>query len=374
MTFSSLISGTIPHNNKYSSRQGVPVSRIIQHHFAGFSDGRLRSATEQASSHYVIYNDGSIWGLVPEEFRAWTSGSFEADAPAITYEVQNSSLQINGNDNDAGSWAVSPAAYNAIVRLTADIARRHGFGAVTPTNYQGHRQWYPTACPGGYLWARMDNTRSLANKALTGAVAPAATPATPPTKGKTVWQLADEVLAGHHGSGDARKASLGAQYDAVQAEVNRRLGAGTAAPKVKTISQLADEVIAGKHGTGAARQKSLGNQYTAVQNEINRRLGGGGVAPQGVNISALADRVLRGEFGSGDARVKALGKNYAAVQAEVNRRLGGGKAASAPKRVVNISALADAVIRGEYGSGEDRKRRLGANYAAVQAEVNRRYS
>lgn len=372
MTFSSLISGTIPHNNKFSSRQGVPVSRVIQHHFAGTSDGRLRSATEQASSHYVIYSDGSIWGLVPEEFRAWTSGSFEADAPAITYEVQNSSFQINGNDNDAGSWAVSPAAYNSIVRLTADIARRYGFGAVTPTNYQGHRQWYPTACPGGYLWARMDNTRVLANKALTGAVVPAVTPATPPTKGKTIWQLADEVIAGHHGTGEARKASLGAQYDAVQAEVNRRHGVGV---KVKTISQLADEVIAGKHGTGAARQKSLGNQYAAVQNEVNRRVGGGGVAPQGVNISALADKVLRGDFGSGDARVRALGVHYAAVQAEVNRRLGGGISAKPPVRAaVNIKALADAVIRGEYGQGEDRKRRLGANYAAVQAEVNRRYA
>ncbi|AXC38630.1 endolysin [Arthrobacter phage CastorTray] len=374
MTFSSLISGTIPHNNKFSSRQGVPVSRIIQHHFAGSSDGRLRSATEQASSHYVIYNDGSIWGLVPEEYRAWTSGSFEADAPSITYEVQNSSFQINGNDNDPNSWAVSDAAYNSIVRLTADIARRYGFGAVTPTNYQGHRQWYSTACPGGFLWARMDNTRSLANKALTGASVPTPTPSTPPVAGKTVWQLADEVLAGHHGSGDARKISLGNQYDAVQAEINRRLGAVVAAPAAKSVSQLADEVLAGAHGNGDARRASLGNLYDAVQNEINRRLGGGGVAPQGVNISQLADAVMRGEYGSGQDRVNRLGANYAAVQAEVNRRFGGGVAVAAPTLAVNISALADAVLRGEYGNGDDRVRLLGANYAAVQAEINRRYA
>lgn len=370
MTFSSLISGTIPHNNKFSSRQGVPVSRIIQHHFAGSSDERLRSATEQASSHYVIYNDGSIWGLVPEEYRAWTSGSFEADAPSITYEVQNSSFQINGNDNDPNSWAVSNAAYDAIVRLTADIARRYGFGAVTPTNYQGHRQWYSTACPGGFLWARMENTRALANKILVGATdATPPTPSTPPVAGKTVWQLADEVLAGHHGSGDARKISLGNQYDAVQAEINRRYGVGVAAPAVKSVSQLADEVLAGAHGNGEQRRASLGNRFDEVQNEINRRLGGGGVAPQGLNIAQLADAVMRGEYGSGQDRINRLGANYDAVQQEVNRRLGGN---ASP--VANISALADAVLRGEYGNGDERVRRLGANYAAVQAEINRRYA
>ena len=42
----------------------------------------------------------------------------------------------------------------------------------------------------------------------------------------------------------------------------------------------------------------------------------------------------------------------------------------APKPSVNIDALADAVIRGDYGNGEERKRRLGANYAAVQKRVN----
>lgn len=371
MTFSSLISGTVPNNGKYSSRQGVPVTRVIQHHFAGKSDERLRGSAP-ASASYIIYDDGTIKGHVPEEFRPWTSGSFEADSGAITYEVQNRSFQINGNDDDPGSWRVSDAAYDAIIRLTADVARRHGFGAVTPTNYQGHRQWKQTACPGGFLWSLMNNTRAKAQAILTG-VTSASTPSTPPVAGKTVWQLADEVLAGHHGSGEARRASLGNQFEVVQAEVNRRFGVGAAVPAVKSVAQLADEVLAGAHGNGDARRASLGNRFDEVQNEINRRVGGGGVAPSGVNISQLADGVLRGDFGSGDVRVHKLGVNYAAVQLEVNRRLGGGLAATASPRV-SISDLADAVIRGEYGSGDDRKARLGANYAAVQAEVNRRYS
>ena len=93
--------------------------------------------------------------------------------------------------------------------------------------------------------------------------------------------------------------------------------------------------------------------------------------PKPADISALADAVLRGEYGNGPERRRRLGSLYAAVQAEVNRRLAGG-AAPKPPSGPNISALADAVLRGEYGNGPERKRRLGANYAAVQAEVNRR--
>ena len=35
-----------------------------------------------------------------------------------------------------------------------------------------------------------------------------------------------------------------------------------------------------------------------------------------------------------------------------------------------VDALANAVIRGDYGVGEERRARLGANYDAVQNRVN----
>ena len=377
MTFSPLISGTIPHNGKYSSRQGRPVLKVVQHHWAGTGGGIERmTGPDQASCTYVILTDGRILGHVPEEFRPWTSGSFAADGDAITIEVQNINGRMDGDDNSPNSWQISDAAYASIIKLVADVARRYGWGGVAVGNYRGHREFSSTACPGGFLWARMTNTRAQAHAVYAGGeVASAPAPVAPATSGKTVWQLADEVLAGLHGSGDARKNSLGDQYDAVQAEVNRRFGVGLPVTKApKSVSQLADEVLAGAHGNGEQRQASLGARYAEVQNEINRRVGGGGVAPQGVNIGALADAVLRGEFGSGDDRKAKLGANYDAVQAEVNRRLGGGVAAAPAARTVDIGALADAVLRGEFGSGADRKARLGANYAAVQAEVNRRLS
>lgn len=168
MTFSSLISGTFPHHNKFGSRDGHSVSRVIQHHWAGIGGGieRLTDPYQQASSSYIITSDGRIFGQVPEEFRPWTSGSYAADVNAITYEVQNSGGRVNGNDDDPSSWAITDAAYNAIIILTADIARRHGFGSINANNYQGHRQHSSTACPGGYLWSRMANTRAAAQVVL----------------------------------------------------------------------------------------------------------------------------------------------------------------------------------------------------------------
>lgn len=150
-----------------------------------------------------------------------------------------------------------------------------------------------------------------------GTTPPPAVVKPPTTSGKTVNQLVDEVNAGKHGNGDARIKSLGKMYAAVQAEINRRSGAKPATPKpvVKTIAQLVDEVNAGKHGNGDARKKSLGVNYTAVQNEINRRSG-----VKAPNIGALADATIRGAYGDGAERQRRLGANYAAVQAEINRR------------------------------------------------------
>lgn len=47
----------------------------------------------------------------------------------------------------------------------------------------------------------------------------------------------------------------------------------SAAP-VKTVDELAREVIAGKHGTGEARKKSLGSRYAEVQKRVNELMKG----------------------------------------------------------------------------------------------------
>src|SRR5699024_7267907 len=132
------------------------------------------------------------------------------------------------------------------------------------------------------------------------------TPSKPTTSkpaNKTIEQLADEVIAGKHGTGEARKKALGSNYQAVQNLVNKKLGAKPASKPSKSIEQLAKEVIDGKHGTGEGRKKALGNQYSAVQKRVNEILGAKSSKPtnkpRGVKVGdTVATRALNANSGS----------------------------------------------------------------------------
>src|SRR5690625_4700892 len=91
---------------------------------------------------------------------------------------------------------------------------------------------------------------------------PSSKPKTPTTA--SIKRMADEVIAGKHGSGHAnRRKSLGvdqATYEKVRAEVNQRSGVKTAS-KGKSISQMATEVLAGKHGQGHAQRQKIGRTH-----------------------------------------------------------------------------------------------------------------
>lgn len=314
MTFSNLTARTVAHHNKYASRQGRGVTRVIVHHWAGTQggDARLTNPREEVSANYILYSDGTLVGQVPEEYRAWTSGSWEADSYSITVEVQNSAT--------GGQWPVSDKAIAKLVELIADVGRRYKWGSVTRSRVRGHREFAATACPGPYLWDRLNSIASQANAKL-GGKAPAPVKPTAPTG--NLDALAQAVIRGEYGNGEERKRRLGSRYNEVQARVNQLLNTAPAKPKPK---------------------------------------------PAAPNIDALADAVIRGDYGNGDERRKRLGNNYAAVQARVNQKLGISAKPVAPSQ--SIDALARAVIRGDYGNGADRQRRLGAQYNAVQARVN----
>ena len=142
-------------------------------------------------------------------------------------------------------------------------------------------------------------------------------------------------------------------------------GSGSGAPS-GDVSELAERVIAGEFGNGDARRAALGERYDEVQAEVNRILHGGSSSGS-YDVDALARRVIAGEFGNGDARRQALGSRYDAVQRRVNEILG---AAGTARISVDVDAMARAVIRGDYGNGDERKRRLGSYYSIVQARVN----
>ncbi len=94
-------------------------------------------------------------------------------------------------------------------------------------------------------------------------------------------------------------------------------------------------------------------------------------AAPGKSNEQVADEVMAGQWGNGDDRRNRLtsaGYDYAAIQAIVNGRVGN---PSAPRKSNEV--IADEVIAGAWGNGDDRKNRLtaaGYDYNAVQAIVN----
>jgi|SRR5690625_2068723 len=208
---------------------------------------------------------------------------------------------------------------------------RNRFG-LSANAVRGHREFsgQSTSCPG----LNMGNFRKSLDGAST--VKPSKPKVKPSTTEKSISEMASEVIAGKHGSGHTnRRQSLGisqSEYEKVRAEVNRRSGISTPAPskpKGKSIAQMATEVMNGNHGSGHAnRRKSLGisqAQYERVRTEVNKRAGSGGGTSSSKSVSQMATEVIRGNHGTGHAaRRKSLGisqAQYNKVRAEVNKRL-----------------------------------------------------
>jgi len=90
--------------------------------------------------------------------------------------------------------------------------------------------------------------------------------------------------------------------------------------------------------------------------------------PSSLNIDTIAREVIRGAWGNGDdrrRRLAAAGHDPAAVQRRVNELLQG--------TTQSVDAIAREVIAGRWGNGAERVRRLTANGhdpQAVQARVN----
>lgn len=82
--------------------------------------------------------------------------------------------------------------------------------------------------------------------------------------------------------------------------------------------------------------------------------------PSGTALE-LCGAVMAGEYGNGEARKKALGSRYTELQSLVNHAL-----------TASVGVLATEVIAGKWGNGTVRKRALGSRYAEVQAAVNKR--
>lgn len=334
MSRSSLASIYVPAstNNYTQGRRGYKVCKITPHHMAGKLTARqcgniFANPNRQASSNYGIGYDGEIACYVDEENGAWTSSNRANDCQAITIEVANSA---NGEP-----WPISDAAWNSLVKLCVDICRRYGFRLTYDGTPNGsltrHDMFANTNCPGKTLGGRFKELADTVNAQLDGKVEPI--PSTPSSGNKSNEEIANEVIAGKWGNGDARKNALtnaGYDYSAIQNIVNQKLSGSSSKPKTTTKSNetIAQEVINGAWGNGDDRKNRLiaaGYDYNTIQSIVNQKLGAGSSSNSNKKSNeTIANEVIRGDWGNGQDRknrLQAAGYDYNAIQAIVNRKL-----------------------------------------------------
>ena len=332
-TMSSLAQGAyIAHPNNYQKgRNGQKICKFTPHIMAGILTGKqcavniFQKPNRYASANYCIGNDGDLVCNVYEEDRAYTSSSRSNDNQAITVEVSNCEY--------GGDWKISDKAWNTLVKLAVDVCRRYNFKLVYDGTPNGsltrHNMFANTSCPGKYLQSKFQELANTVNAILDGENAP--TPAPSAVK-KSNEEIAEEVIAGKWGNGEDRKnrlTSAGYNYSTIQSIVNQKLsGTSTPKPILKSNETIAQEVINGAWGNGADRKNRLtaaGYNYSVIQDIVNRKLGASsGSSSNKKSKETIANEVIQGKWGNGQDRKNrrtAAGYDYSAIQTIVNRKL-----------------------------------------------------
>lgn len=325
MGYSALTNVAIMSPNHSGSRYNS-ISKITIHHMAGnlsieTCGNVFLNPNRQASSNYGIGSDGRIACYVDEENHPWTSANWDNDDRAITIEVANSET--------GGDWPISQAAYASLIRLCADICNRYGiypyYDGTPSATLTEHCMFVATNCPGPTIHAMQVNhvIENDIRAAMAGGVV-SSSQSTQPVGGD-IEDLALRAIAGEFGNGDARRAALGDMYSAVQARINEMYG-GVTATIDYSIDAIAYRVIAGEFGNGVDRINALaaaGYDNVAVQQRVNEILqGGDNTASAQDDMSDIAEAVYRGDYGNGQDRINALraaGYDPDAVQRAVDQ-------------------------------------------------------
>lgn len=237
-------------------RSGRKIEAVTIHHMAGKLTaeqcGRIfQQVGRYGSSHYGIGYNGEIASYVDEENTAWTNSNWDSNCKSVTIETSNSEM--------GGSWPVSDASLNALIKLVADIAKRNGLGTLVPgQNLTWHSMFADTTCPGDYLRSKMQYIADEANKLNA--------PTPEPTPSKSVDELAQEVIAGLWGNQPERQQRLeaaGYDYYAVQARVNEILAPAPApAPRPLAIGDTVEIVETGNGSSYGDSNTAYGIGWT----------------------------------------------------------------------------------------------------------------
>lgn len=223
------IEGIVLHNSGVTVEQSVEI--IHNYH--------KNKGWAGIGYQYYVRKDGKVYKGRPESM---------AGAHCVGVNDISIGVCAEGNFNEETMKEVQK---QAIIELVKDVKTRYNIQWI-----RGHKEMTATSCPG---------TNFPIEEIKKGAEQNQTTKET-----KTIEELANEVIAGKYGVGNARKQELGSMYNDVQNKVNEILLGNK-----KSNEEIANEVIEGKWGNNPKRKEKLtaeGYDYNAIQNIVNKKL------------------------------------------------------------------------------------------------------
>ena len=309
----------------YTRGNNRSIKYIVVHYVGAVSTAKnnsdyFKSIYRGASAHYFV-DDKDIYRVVRDEDIAWhcgTTGKYYSNCR------NSNSIGIEMCCyNNNGILDISENIVNRTIELVKELMAKYKIPA---ENVIRHYDVTHKCCPAPFV-NNPSRWNDFKNR-LGGTVSN-----TPSSNNgnKSNEEIANEVIAGKWGNGDARKSALqnaGYDYNTIQSIVNQKLSGKTASskPALKSINEVAREVTEGKWGNGQDRFNRLANagyDGNEVQNRVNEILGAKSVSNKKSN-ETIANEVIKGLWGNGTDRknrLTAAGYDYNAIQKIVNKKL-----------------------------------------------------
>jgi gametolysin len=297
-------------------------------------------------AHYYC-NRNTIARVIDTFNIGYHTGDWWSNCRSIGYEVcesmKVSDEEFLQNEDVTLMQATEDLIYYGLPINTSTVRLHHEFVSTTCPHRSMELHGNSTESVKNYFVSRMRYFATLGNtvEEMLGQVSENPTiqetvqteTTTQKSSGKSVDEVAQEVLQGVWGNGEERFNNLtNAGYDAqaVQNRVNSLLSGETTIDYVDNITDLgnvANEVLQGLWGNGQERYDNLTNagyDAQAVQDRVNSILSGGYEQASNTNIDVVAQEVLQGLWGNGQERYDKLtnaGYDAQAIQNRVNELL-----------------------------------------------------
>lgn len=315
-TNSSLVSYTKLSPN-HSGKRTHSIDRITPHCVVGQLSaesicGCFTSTSRQASCNYGIGTDGRVSLCVEEKNRSWCSSSNSNDQRAVTIEC--------ASDMKA-PYAMNSKVYNSLIKLCTDICKRNGKKKLLWLGSKSKALNYSPKSDEMVLTVH----RWFANKSCPG-----------DWLYSRLGDLAEKVTANLSGTTTATtttttkkdtlyRVQVGAYSVKNNADVQlkkvKAAGFDTYMVKVGGLYKIQVGAYSKKENAEAMQKKLKAKGFDSF---ITTQSGSAVTTASKKSIDTIAREVIRGDWGNGaerEKKLKAAGYDYNAVQKRVNELL-----------------------------------------------------